>query len=95
MEYSIPNSVQQIPGFEKLQDIQPLINPNYYQETAIITETEYYPDGTVKTFTRSDQSLNGIDLQMMQGNMAFVDPNLIGTNLVLFTKLIGGTDHRN
>jgi transcription antitermination factor NusA-like protein len=54
MEYSIPNSVQQIPGFEKLHEIQPLINPNYYNETSQITETEYWPDGTVKTSQLQD-----------------------------------------
>jgi len=54
MEYSIPNSVQQIPGYEKLHEIQPLINPNYYNETSVVTETEYYPDGTVKTSQLQD-----------------------------------------
>lgn len=56
MEYSLPSSVQQIPGYESLHDIQPLINPNYYNETSVITETEYFADGSVKTNTQKQNS---------------------------------------
>lgn len=85
MEYSIPNSVQQIPGFEKLHEIQPLINPNYYHETSVVTETEYYPDGSVKTNqVRDNTDYSSMLIQqshaMLQASPlgTAMDPNMMG-----------------
>lgn len=59
-----------------------MINPNYYNETSVITETEYYPDGTVKQSSHTDQNdysamlmQNAALLQNPMGNM---DPNMMG-----------------